>query len=368
MRIFCILFATTILLSCKSKQTDLNSDAPIKPNQFVSAFKLLDNNFSATDSNIIDQSDTVLINHKLLERFIPDTLYRRLLADDKKTIFHPIGRVEKNNEIYLLLLTIQNRKKIVTVILQDKKNTFLSTKDILNSDKEKNNYKYSFSLNREPTFFVNREKLVNDKEIKFTKIGWAFNGKSFIPVVNESNEYNSKSIGILNPIDTLPRENLYSGNYVEDEGNFISIRDGRTKQDYLFFLHIEKNDGNCIGELKGEMHLTDSTHAIYKFGGDPCVIDFNFDKNVVVVKEEGSCGNRRGMNCKFEDAYTKKKEPKKKTIKPTIVKIPTANVTKMMLPAKTKPPVKVEKKKIIKPGILMPKPSKPKTEDNPYIN
>jgi len=368
MRIFCILITITVLFSCKSKQTDLNSDAPIKPNQFVSAFKLLDNNFEATDSNIVDQADSVIINHKLLERFIPDTLYRRLLADDKKTIFHPVGRIEKNNEIYLLLLTVQNRKKIVTVMLQDKKNTFLTAKDILNSGIEKTSYKYSFSINREPTFFVSREKLSNDKDIKYTKTGWAFNGKSFISVVNETNEHSSKLTNILNPIDTFPRENLYSGNYIEDEGNFISLRDGRTKQEYLFFLHIEKNDGNCVGELKGEMHLTDSTHATYTFAGDPCAIDFSFDKNVIVVKEKGSCGNRRGMNCKFEDAYTKKKEPKKKVVKPITVKIPTANVTKMMLPAKAKTPPKIEKKKTIKAGVLMPKPSNPKAEDNPYTN
>lgn len=368
MRNFSILLILILAIGCKHKDTNLNSDAPIKPNQFVNAFKILDNNFSATDSSILSLADTVSINHKLLERFIPDTLYKRLLANDNKTTFHPLGRIDKTNEVYLLLLSIHNKKQTVTVIVQDKKNTFLAAKDVLPFDKENDNYKSSFSLNREPTFYVAREKTASEKKIKYTKTGWAFNGKTFIAVVNETNERNEKSNVILNPIDTFARENLYSGNYVEDEGNFISVRDGRTKQDYLFFLHIDKNDGTCVGELKGEMKLTDSTHAIYSFGGDPCVIDFTFDKNIITIKEKGSCGNRRGMDCFFEDAFTKKKEPKKKVIKPVVVKIPTANISKMLVPAK--PNIKVEKKKNPKPKLnaVAPQKAAQKTEENPYTN
>jgi hypothetical protein len=368
MRNLSILLITILLVGCKHKETNLNSDAPLKPNQFVAAFKTLDNNFSATDSSILSLADTVSINHKLLQRFIPDALFKRLLTTDNKTTFHPLGKIEKNNEVYLLLLSIHNKKQIVTVIVQDKKNVFLASKDVLPFDRENSAYKYSFSLNREPTFYVSREKLVNEKSVKYTKTGWAFNGKIFIAVVSESNERNDKSNAILNPIDTLPRENLYSGNYVEDEGNFISVRDGRTKQDYLFFLHIDKNEGNCVGELKGEMKLTDSTHGIYSFGGDPCVIDFTFDRNVITIKEKGSCGNRRGMDCFFEDAYTKKKEPKKKVIKPVVVKVPTANITKMLVP--TKANTKVDKKKSTKPklNLIVPIKPAPKTEENPYTN
>jgi hypothetical protein len=368
MRIFCISIAILTLFSCKHKATDLNSDAPIKPNQFVAAFKVLENNFAANDSNILSLADTVSINHKQLERFISDTLLRRLLVDDKKATFHPVGRIDKTNEVYLLLLSVHNKKKTVTVIVQDKKNVFLASKDILFSSDD--GYKHSFALNREPTFFVLRERIISDKEykFKFTKTGWAYNGKTFIAVVNESNERNANLNAIINPLDTLPRENMYSGNYVEDDRNFISLRDGRTPQEYLFFLHIDKNDGTCVGELKGEMKMTDSTHAIYSFGGDPCVIDFIFDRNIITIKEKGSCGNRRGMDCFFEDAYTKKKEPKKKVIKPVTFKIPVANVSKMLTPVKAKINPKTDKKKPAKPDVSMPKPAAPKAEENPYTN
>ena len=58
------------------------------------------------------------------------------------------------------------------------------------------------------------------------------------------------------------------------------------------------------------MLFTAPTKAIYKESGDPCVIDFVFRDNEVEVKEQGSCGNHRGIKCFFDDTYRKKKEPK----------------------------------------------------------
>ena len=382
MRKICISVFILLLVGCKHKQADLTSDKPIKPNEFIAAFDVLENGFAANDSNILRLADTVSINHKLLARFIPDTLIARLMYGDNKTTFHPIGRVDKQAETYLLLLSINNKKPTTTVIVLDKKNAFLSSRDLLQTQSNNNNYRYSFSLNKEPTFYINREKIVNEKEIKYTKIGWAFNGKSFVAVLKESNERDEKLTAIQNPLDTFARENMYSGNYVEDERNFISLRDGKTKQEYLFFLHIDKNDGKCVGELKGEMKMTDSLHAVYSFAGDPCVIDFTFDRNIITIKEKGSCGNRRGMDCFFEDAYTKKKEVKKKIVKPIVVKMPVANVTKMLLPAKpvlpakkqtkitNKPVVKEVQKKVEKLTTPATKKAAPKAkeEENPYAN
>ncbi len=363
MRRFLILFSIVFAVSCKHKHTDLSSDAPIKPNEFVAAFEVLENGFVASDSNIAKIADTVNINTKLLSRFIPDTLVNRLMGIDKKTTFHPVGRVVKLNEVYLVLLSIKNRKPTVTAIVLDKKNNFLASKDLFKAQDNSEGYHYTISINREPTFFISREKMVNEKDVKYTKLGWAYSSKNFIVVMKESNERSDKLTPIINPIDTFARENIYSGNYVEDDRNYISIRDGRTTQDYLFFLHIDKNDGNCVGELKGEMNLKDSTHATYSFSGDPCVIDFTFDRNIITIKEKGSCGNRRGMNCFFDDAYTKKKEAKKKS-KPTAPKTPINTGTQMLFtPDKKTVP--------LKPKVIKPKKAavtETKTEENPYTN
>jgi hypothetical protein len=147
----------------------------------------------------------------------------------------------------------------------------------------------------------------------YTRNGWAFNDAGiFMVVINDSNEDLKKRNEIINPIDTLPIKNKLSGDYVRDKKNFISIRDGKDPNNYLFFIYFEKNGGNCVGELKGDLQLRDKTNAQYKESGDPCVIDFRFEGSRLVVKEQGSCGNHRGIKCFFDDSYTKKNPPKKR--------------------------------------------------------
>ena len=97
MRIFGLIILIVLLHSCKSKQTDLSKDLPIKPNEFVAAFKLLDNNFSAIDTSLLRFADKGNINTKLLSRFIPDSVIKSLTNNEKTTIFHALGRIEKND-------------------------------------------------------------------------------------------------------------------------------------------------------------------------------------------------------------------------------------------------------------------------------
>jgi hypothetical protein len=128
--------------------------------------------------------------------------------------------------------------------------------------------------------------------------------------MNDSNE--KKSTDIINPIDTLATVNKYSGDYITDKKNFISVRDGKNAQTYIFFIHFEKNKGTCVGELKGEMNLTGETNAVYQESGDPCVINFKFTASSIKVKEDGNCGNYRGITCPFDFTFKKKKVVKPK--------------------------------------------------------
>ncbi len=130
-------------------------------------------------------------------------------------------------------------------------------------------------------------------------------------VINDSNE-DPKKTAVINPIDTLPKKNKLSGDYVRDKKNYISLRDTKKPNVYQFFIHFEKNEGSCTGELKGELKMKDATTAEFRENGDPCVIDFTFSGNQVSLKEQGSCGNHRGIKCYFNDTFIKKKEPRNK--------------------------------------------------------
>ncbi|MGH2553719.1 MAG: hypothetical protein ACRDEB_08375, partial [Chitinophagaceae bacterium] len=129
-----------------------------------------------------------------------------------------------------------------------------------------------------------------------------------------------KPTELINPIDSLSRKNKFSADYGSGKMNLVSIRDGRKKDRITFFIHFEKNSGECSGELKGEAIFRSSVTAEYKEGGDPCILNFVFSSGSVTLKEEG-CGSRRGLQCLFDGNFTRKKEIKpKKVSKKTSIK------------------------------------------------
>ncbi|MGZ8551461.1 MAG: hypothetical protein ACXWV2_12395 [Chitinophagaceae bacterium] len=97
--------------------------------------------------------------------------------------------------------------------------------------------------------------------------------------------------------------------------NLVSFRDGRRNDRLSFFIHFEKNNGECTGELKGEAIIKSPTLAEYREGGDPCILQFRFTSSSVVVKELEGCGSRRGLRCSFDGTYPRKKDAKPKPVK-----------------------------------------------------
>jgi hypothetical protein len=79
------------------------------------------------------------------------------------------------------------------------------------------------------------------------------------------------------------------------------------------FVHMEKEEGTCTGELKGTLFFTSTTTAVYRQGGDPCVMEFTFTPTAVTVREDEGCGAHRDMKCVFNDTYKRKDIAKQKT-------------------------------------------------------
>lgn len=300
------------MCSCKEKKVNLAGNALIKPNDFIKAFSLLALPYSVADTNIATVGDTTIIGNAVLVQFVPDSIINLLINHTKNYTIQPLGRIEKTTENYLLAIITQNKKIQLVAFVMDKKNKYLAYKSLLNNTAN-DGYVHSMSINREPTFVISKEKIGTDKQLQFSRVGWIYGSdKTFMVVINDTNEDPKKSKSIINPVDTLPRKNKLSGDYVQDKKNFISLRDGKDVKTYIFFIHFEKKDGTCVGELKGDLKLKDATTAVYNQGGDPCVVDFTFANNNITLKEKGSCGNRRGMECFFDDTFTKKKEVRKK--------------------------------------------------------
>lgn len=298
-----------LVVSCKEKKPDLSGEVPVKLSDFIAAFPTITPPFHAADTNVQKLGDTIIIGTKAFLQFFPDSTLTALFSAKTKPIIHPVGKIEKDKENYYLLKFNTKKTTKLAVFVTDKKDKFLASKEILTTDSE-DEYIHSVSINREPTFLMSKEKMGKDNTMQFSRSGWVYTNEGyFMVIINDSNE-DPKKTSVINPIDTLQRKNKLSGDYVQDKKNYVSVRDTKKPNVYAFFIHFEKNEGGCKGELKGELKMKDATKGQFTQNGDPCVIDFRFEDNEIYVKETGSCGNHRGMKCFFNDSYTKKKEPK----------------------------------------------------------
>lgn len=301
------------LLACGDSNTSLSGDAPVDKEDFVAAFPDIKLPKTFHDSGLARIGDTTTISYAVFTQFVPDSAFRSVMGDAGKAAIKPVGKIQSDEELYLLAKLVQNKQYTLGVFVFDNDNRYVGGKALV-SNKLKDGYNHMVNVNREPTFLISREKITSDNKQLYTRTGYAYNKDAgFMIVVNDSNEDPGKQDSIINPIDTFRRTNKFSGDYVKDKRNFISLRDGRNANTYLFFVHFEKNNGDCIGELKGEMVMKNEQNGQYTASGDPCVINFTLSANQVQMKEEGSCGNHRDIKCFFDDKYNRKREPKART-------------------------------------------------------
>lgn len=314
MRKASILFSIVLLIACGEKKTDLTGNTPLKINDFNKAFKLASLPLTISDTNLLKFVDTVQIGRKALVQFIPDSIVEQIISStDKKAILHPILKIEKEEEYYLLLHVQHISQQDIAVVVFSKKNKYLGFKVVAEfSEAHKNSRLYgkSLTINKEPTFLVTENKMGEDNAASYEKKGWAYSDSIFKLIFFDSNKKPNNTV-IINPIDTLPTLNTFSGDYARDSKNFISLRDLSAPNKYQFFLHFEKQNGDCVGELKGLLNFT-KNQATYNEKGDPCIIHFSIAGNVIRIKEEGNCGNHRNMTCYFNDSYDKKRKRNKK--------------------------------------------------------
>jgi len=315
MRKWYFAFLMGLALACSEKKTDLTGNTPLKINDFNKVFKAAALPITISDTNLKQIADTQRIGRKALAQFVPDSVVEKIIASkDTKSEIYPLLKIEKEEEYYLMLNVHQAKKDQISVVVFSKKNKYLDYKvitDFLNENKGSKHYGKTVAINKEPTFLVAENKMSSDNILVYEKSGWAYSDSSFKLIYFDSNKKPEHKT-IVNPIDTLPINNIHSGDYARDNKNFLSLRDfNGTPNKYQFFLHFEKKEGTCIGELKGLLNFNKNV-ATFTEKGDPCIIHFTINGNIVSIKEDGNCGNHRDMTCYFNDQYDKKRKAKKK--------------------------------------------------------
>ena len=317
LKYLCILLSAGILFSCKSKKPDLKDDNEVvEIADFVDFFPETNLPVRITDTGLAKKtSDSAIISYKIFTQFIPDTIFQKDFGKTSKPVLYSLGRtMEKGRETYLFVKAVLGSKRVAYLICLDSDNNYLNSFPFVKSGIGRFSFAYGL-LDKKFQITTYQETKKETGETWYKRNVYVFNSgaNDFTLILTEPNEEMIQNI--INPIDTLPKKNKLSGDYVSNKQNFISVRDGKNASEILFFVHFEKDGAECVGELKGTARMLSPTKAHYKENGNPCTIEFTFTSSAVTMKEIEGCGSYRDIKCFFEGRFPRKKDPKPKPVK-----------------------------------------------------
>lgn len=313
-----VIFLFLLIAACKDKKKTVNTDGGevLATSDFFEAFPSLKLPYTIYDTAMDDAGNTDTIGYDAFTRFASDTVLKITPGKGKNLSIYPIGRFDNKKREYYLLARVKNKNTSEIILMVfDKSQKFSASIPLLISTDNKS--VSSATIDNRFAITINKEWKSDDEPLYYRSIYAYNNTGAFTLVMTETNDQSKNPNTLNNSLDTLPRKNKYSGDYVKGKNNMVSIRDGKTPATYRFFVHFKNDDEeNCSGELKGELTMKTATSGTYAENNDPCVVDFTFTASQVTVKEQGSCGSYRGIKCFFNHTYVKKKEPKQKEPKP----------------------------------------------------
>ena len=307
-----ILIAFIFLAGCKRKKPSLSGDGPVQVEDFIESFSLTKPPFEIADSTLNrKEKDSLFISYIIFTQFVPDTVLTKVFGANAKPKIYPLKRVESDNEeTYLFAKAVLGEKKIGYLLGFDKSKQFAGFMELLRLDNNPSTQQVS-GLDRKLSVYKIVYYKRPDGATDEGKEVYVFNADAgqFTLIMTDALDDRLKEI--VNPIDTFQAKNKYSADYVKDKMNIVSIRDGNKQGKINIFIHFEKDQGTCSGEIKGEASFTSANTALYQHAGDPCVLQLHFSSSAVTLKELKACGNRRGVKCSFDGTY-----PRKKIVKP----------------------------------------------------
>ncbi len=301
------VIAALLLLGCKQKKKQVSDDEGLTTGDFISLFSEIPLPYYFGDSTFRKKNtDTVSVSFKNFSAIVPDTLLEKTFGKNGRPRIYPVGKVTvKKKETYLLARAVSSTKKAAYVLVFNQNNQFVTGLPVLVPDNNSNTDQSAVMDSRYSVTTNTQHKDASGKLI-YRKAAYAYiNGNNaFELILTESNAADTKR-ELQDPIDSLPVKNKLAGDYWQDKLNLVAIRDGRKPGEIRFFVHFEKDEASCKGELKGEARLVTPGKAVYSRPGDQCMLEFNFGKNKVSLREDG-CGSHRDIKCFFDGTFTRK--------------------------------------------------------------
>jgi hypothetical protein len=309
LKMMSVFACITFFLCCRHKATDGGGEKKIEPEDFQAMFLKLNLPVNFADSSLQKKITDSPLAYPIFNQFINDTLIQRHFGKAVRPRLYASGRlVVKKAETYLFIKALSPSKKILYVACLDKDGKYRSGMPLIIRDDD-SDLRYASGIDNKYAISVSRLRKDGEGRTLFVRSVYVYNEEGvFTLIMKESNEGKPKTAQIYNPIDTFAHKHKFTGDYIQDKRNFISFRDGKNNSVIRFFVHFEKDNGSCKGELKGEARFVSSTIARYIANGDPCSLEFNFNEKTVRMKELEGCGNHRDIRCYFDGVYNKHKE------------------------------------------------------------
>lgn len=291
----------------EKKKVLLSGEAPVSVQDFIDFFTLLSRPYTITDSVLTKKlPDSLAISLPVLRSILPDSILQAVAAKKEKTKFHAIGKVVvPDAETYVLIHLSSRSKRMIWVLVFDQESIFQSATSFFYPP-PRGGIQQSLLIDRKFLFSLLQVRKNSDATVSEGKAVYVYNeaAKQFTLIMTEALEDRVEEL--INPIDTLPATRKYAADYAQGKMNLVSIRDGRKQDRFTFFIHFEKRNGACTGELKGEAFWKTPIKAEYKQAGDPCVLQFYFSNSGVRLQEQ-NCGSRRSTGCLFDGSFVRKK-------------------------------------------------------------
>ena len=304
-----VFVCMTFFLCCRHKAADGGAEKKIEPEDFQAMFLKLNLPVNFADSSLQKKITDSPLAYTIFNQFINDSLIQKHFGKAIRPRLYASGRlVVKKAETYLFIKALSPSKKILYVACLDKDGKYRSCMPLVIRDDD-SDLRYASGIDNKYAISVSRLRKDGEGRTLFVRSVYVYNEEGvFTLIMKESNEGKPKTAQIYNPIDTFAHKHKFTGDYMQDKRNFISFRDGENNSVIRFFVHFEKDNGSCRGELKGEARFVSSTIARYIANGDPCSLEFNFSDKKVRMKELEGCGNHRDIRCYFDGVYDKHKE------------------------------------------------------------
>jgi hypothetical protein len=303
------LFLCVVVFSCAKKLKNINSDEPIEAIDFIESFndRELPILFNQKELNK-KETDSFFIKAKTVSQFVPDSLFKTTFDKLTGVKFYRHGKFKADTkETYVFLTAERKEKKAAYIISFDKDLAYSAGMELVQKN-NKSEINFEGGIDKKLTVIKQRNRLSKDGKLLYNKSAYVYNTEGlFTLILTESNEAVEKD-EIYNPIDSFSTKDLLSGNYKQDDKNFVSIRDGGKEGKLLFFISISKKSGICEGKLRGDIVQIKPKVYQYNKSDDHCILEFTFSKNKLAIKELEACGNHRGVRCNFDGSYQKAKD------------------------------------------------------------